>query len=61
MPFDATCDSFPTWTLDTVTQVDAEVVNDVQQELEVVDVVHVDFIGVGGDGPQLVLVSVLHT
>lgn len=50
----------PTWTLDAVTQVVGDVVNDVHQELEVVDVVHVDLIGVGGDGPQLVLIGVLY-
>lgn len=50
-----------TWTLDTVTQVVGEVVNDVHQKLEVVDVVHVDLIRVRGDGPQLILISVLYT
>lgn len=52
---------FSTWTLHAVAQVDGQVVHDVQQELEVVDVVHVDVLGVGGDGPQLVLIGVLHT
>lgn len=51
----------PTWTFDAVTQVGAEVVNDIQQELKVVDIVHVNFVRVGGDGPQLVLVCVFHT
>lgn len=49
-----------TWTLDTVTQVVGDVVNDVHQKLEVVDVVHVDLIRVRGNGPQLILISVLY-
>lgn len=53
--------SFPTRALDAVTQVDGEVVHNVHQELEVVDVVHVNAVGFGGNGPQLVLVGVLHT
>lgn len=50
-----------TWTLDTVTQVVGDIVNDVHQKLEVIDVVHVDLIRVRGDGPQLILISILYT
>lgn len=54
-------DLIDTWTLDTVTQVVRQVVHDVQQEGEVSHVVHVDVIGIRSDGPQLVLICVLHT
>jgi len=50
----------PTWTLHAVAEVGGQVIHDVQQEAEIVDVVHVDGLGFGGDGPQLVLVRVLH-
>ena len=49
-----------TWTLDAVADVVRQVVHDVQQEGEVLDVVHVDDLRRGGDGPQLVHVRVLH-
>lgn len=50
-----------TWSFDAVTEIDGEVIDDVQQEGEVINIVHVDIIRVGGNGPQLILVSVLHT
>ena len=44
-----------------VTEVDGEVVNNVQKEREVSDTMHVKFIRIGGDGPQLSLVCILYT
>ena len=54
-------DSLPTWAVDTVTEVDGEVGNDVQEEQGVDDTEHVNFIRIWGDGPQLSLVYILYT
>lgn len=50
-----------TWPFDTVTQVVRNSVHNVQQEGEIGHVVHVNFIRLRGDGPQLVLVCILNT
>lgn len=50
-----------TWSLDTVTEVVSKVVDDVQQEGEVSHIVHVNTIRITGNGPQLILISILHT
>lgn len=50
-----------TWSFDTITEIYGEVINDVQHEGEVIHVVHMDLIGFRGNGPQLILVSILHT
>lgn len=50
-----------TWSLDTVTEVISEIVHNVQQEGEVSHVVHVNFIWISGNGPQLILICILHT
>lgn len=51
----------PTWALHAVTKVNSEAVHNVEEEGEVSHVVHVDLIWVRGDGPKLVLVSILDT
>lgn len=50
-----------TRSFNAVTEINGEVINDVQQEGEVIYIVHVDLIRVSGNGPQLVLVSIFHT
>lgn len=50
-----------TWSFDTITEIYGEVIDDVQQEGEVINVVHVDVLWIWGNGPQLILISILHT
>lgn len=50
-----------TWALHTVTEVDSEIIHDVHQEGEVIHIVHVNLIWIRGNGPQLILISILYT
>lgn len=50
-----------TWSFDAITEIYGEVINDVQHEGEVFNIVHVDLIRVGGNRPQLILISILHS
>lgn len=50
-----------TWSLDTVTEVFSKVVNNVQQEGEVSNIVHVDIVRIRSNRPQFILISILYT
>lgn len=50
-----------TWSFHAVTKVVSESIHNVQQEGKVSHVVHVYGLWVRGNGPQLVLISVLNT
>lgn len=49
------------FTFYTITEIYGEVIDNVQHEGEVINVVHVNLIRFRGNGPQLILISVLHT
>lgn len=55
------CKAIRTWSLHAVAEVLGEIVHDVQQEREVGYIVHMNFVWVCSDGPQLIFLSILNT